>query len=576
MASSLPPGFTLDASPVAPATGELPAGFTLDAPLTAPAENLMGGNRARDLTEEQRALQRAGYRARLAGVGEQGPGVVGEGQGFSAPGPEGGLGEQVKGIAQGIPFAIPGALTGLPGLREVLPSHETMTSFAFGEPTSPANLSGRTSGPILAPVAGYAASGLTRLGEMANVANAANQAARIQAQWGPAAQQFAAPSTLAAAQAAALPVAARVAQAGSVALDPLSPLIGGAVNLGARGVTAAKNALIPEKIAPVAASDTTAALKKSAEQDYAVMDNSNLAISPKVLQSTLSDVNKTLEISRYLPEVHTQARDFLQILETRAQEPQSLTTLDALRGYARDMASETTGGEQKVFSTISKQLDDKLKNLDTTSVVPKDPSLPSAAPDTVRDALVNAQTKFGKAAKSAEIEKLINNAVYAPDQTNPLAALRTQFSSLAKNEDRLAQYSPAEQQVIKDIALGNIGSKTLQSLEKLIPGASKNYMNLGNLFTGGAGLVGGAVGGPIGFAAMAAPGMVGRMAENARAAQAMPIANRFAANIRAGNVAGTSSQPQFAIPAPVSPSGVRNWLSPAAMMYNSTNALANQ
>lgn len=118
-----------------------------DAPLTAPAENLMGGNRVRDLTEEQRALQRAGYRARLAGVGEQGPGVVGEGQGFSAPGPEGGLGQQLKGIAQGMPFSLYSGVAGLTG--DMLPSGTEAANYFLGPAANPAVASGRESGMII-------------------------------------------------------------------------------------------------------------------------------------------------------------------------------------------------------------------------------------------------------------------------------------------------------------------------------------------------------------------------------------------------------------------------------------------
>jgi hypothetical protein len=55
MASSLPPGFTLDAPSVAPATGELPAGFTLDTP--AAGEGMPGARQPPNKSERAQAAR---------------------------------------------------------------------------------------------------------------------------------------------------------------------------------------------------------------------------------------------------------------------------------------------------------------------------------------------------------------------------------------------------------------------------------------------------------------------------------------------------------------------------------------
>ena len=426
------------------------------------------------------------------------------------------------GALQGVPTAIPG----LPGDIEsmfrkdtVLPTSHEIANYMFGEPASQDVATGRTLGGMFAgPVAG----GLSKVATLA--------------------------------RAAELPTIAKAAQGASTIVDPLSPAISGSVNV-------VKNALRPAEAAPL----STNALRGAAEANYAVMDNSNLAIHPNVLQSTLADVKKSLEKSRYVEELDPTARAFLQVLEDRAQTPQSLTQLDALRGKARDLAYKASGGEQKVLSTISRKLDATLNDINPSNVVPKDPLLPSAAPDTVKDALISARDQFGRAAKSAEIETLIHRAD-ASTTDSPIKALRTQFSSLAKNEDRLAQYSPAEQKVIKDIADGNIGSKSLQMLENLMPGFSRTSM-FGNVMAALAGTVGHATTGPFGSLFFAAPGAIGKAAESARAAQAMPIANQFAANIRAGGAV---------VPQGIPSSAVRNWLSPGAGLSSGVNAFSNQ
>jgi hypothetical protein len=163
------------------------------------------------LSSEEQALQRAGRRARMAGIGEQGPGVVGNNEGFSAPGPEGGLEQQLKGITQGAPFSAIGAVTSLPVLNQVLPSGETMMNAVYGEAENPAVASGRGAGMIIGmPLPTAAAAQVARLQQVAKAAELGKTAT-------------------------ALGAAKNV-------IDPLTPLIGGAVNYGLKGVNALRNA----------------------------------------------------------------------------------------------------------------------------------------------------------------------------------------------------------------------------------------------------------------------------------------------------------------------------------------------
>ena len=124
-------------------------------------ENLMGENAARDLTAEQRTAQRTGYRARLAGVGEQGPGVVGNNEGFSAPGPEGGLGQQMLGIAQGAPLSLYSGVAGLTG--DILPSGAEAANAIYGPAANPAIASGRESSMMIGVPGGAEGAVLRRI-----------------------------------------------------------------------------------------------------------------------------------------------------------------------------------------------------------------------------------------------------------------------------------------------------------------------------------------------------------------------------------------------------------------------------
>ena len=96
-------------------------------------------------TPVERAQERKGYRARLAGVGEMGPGV----SDFSKPALEGGLGQQALGILQGAPFAPYAAIAGLPGINRIAPSGQKVLETIYGKGQTPAETSGRESGMML-------------------------------------------------------------------------------------------------------------------------------------------------------------------------------------------------------------------------------------------------------------------------------------------------------------------------------------------------------------------------------------------------------------------------------------------
>ena len=365
------------------------------------------------------------------------------------------------------------------------------------------------------------------------------------------------------AMAAKYPLTAKGVGAAQFALDPISPLVAGAINAGARGAKAVGNiGRATEEAIP-----STKAQFESATADFQVLDQSNLAVRPDVLQSALSEAQKSLPTQGYLPKQHAEAKNILDDLAERAQTPQSLTELDNLRKHARDLAATVkSSGERNTLNIIQNKLDDIIQSVDETKVVPKDPSLPTAAPDVVIKHVLEGRDKYRKAIKSEQIETLINNAVINSEgkAASPIKALQTQFSSLARDEKLFAQYSAAEQKIIKDIAAGRIGSGTLQGLENLMPGFSRNSM-FGNFMAAVSAAGGASLGGPAGLLAYRLPGAIGKTAEVARGAQAVPFANQFAEGIRAGNV-GNAMAPSF-----TSPAAVRNFLRPGVGVYGALN-----
>jgi hypothetical protein len=447
------------------------------------------------------------------------------------------LGTRYGDIGKGAVQGVPAAVLGLPGDVASLVVDNPLTSHAignamFGE-ANPDVAAGRTIGGL---VTGFAAPAMAgKLGAAKN------------------------------ALAASYPLAAKGVGAAQLALDPLSPIVAGAINAGARGAKAVGNiGRAAEEAIP-----STKAQFESATADFQVLDQSNLAVRPDVLRTALSDVEKSLPTQGYLPKQHAEAKNILDDLVERAQTPQSLTELDNLRKHARDLAATVkSSGERNTLNVIQNKLDDIIKNVDETKVVPKDPLLPTAAPDVVIKHVLEGRDKYRKAIKSEQIETLINNAVINSEgkAASPIKALQTEFSSLARNEDLFAQYSAAEQKIIKDLAAGRVGSSTLRGLENLMPGFSRSSM-FGNFMAAVSAAGGASLGGPAGLLAYRIPGAIGKASEVARGAQAVPFANRFAEGIRGGNV-------ELAQPF-TSTAAVRNFLRPRVGAYNAFNQQSN-
>lgn len=292
-----------------------------------------------------------------------------------------------------------------------------------------------------------------------------------------------------------------------------------------------------ERRAATAATPETAALKADARKDYAVIDNADVVYDPQAFGKIVTDIKSGLEKTRYIPERATEARNFIDILENRMKTPQSLTELEALRAEARDAMAKASAGEKKAFSVIYDRLDDALDNLNVNNLVPKDPSTHVITPtiaDRLSTALTSARDKFRRAAKSETIENLIFKAE-GSTVDDPIRALRTQFSTLAKNKREMARFNDDEQRVIRQISEGDIGSGTLKALESLMPGFSRTNL-FGNIVSGMAGAIGSSVAGPLGYGFAGLPGAIAKGAMAARGREAVPFANQFAAAVRAGAV----------------------------------------
>ena len=281
----------------------------------------------------------------------------------------------------------------------------------------------------------------------------------------------------------------------------------------------------------------TRQLYKAASDDYAVVDNANVVYSPDAFGQMITKIKSGLENTRYIPERAPEARNFIEMLENRLKTPQTLTELDALRAEARDAMVKASAGEQKALSVIYNKLDDALDNLSVDNLVPKDPSTHVITPTvakTLTDKIQSARDKFRVAAKSETIEDAINAAVNSKS-SDKIGTLQTQFARIAKDPKQMAKFSEAEQNVIRQIKNGDIGSDTLRMLESLIPGGRSSNL-FGNAMAALFGAGGVTLFGPFAAPLFAAPGGVGKGAQMMRQQQAVPYANQFAAAVRAGAV----------------------------------------
>jgi hypothetical protein len=240
----------------------------------------------------------------------------------------------------------------------------------------------------------------------------------------------------------------------------------------------------------------------------------------------------------YLNEkLHPKSTAALDALESFKGKPKTWEELDQMRQIIKDAAASPDAADRRVAVIMRNRLDEYVDKLDTpdiaTSVMPVSTTgqvVPAL--DVARDSTVRARDYWSRMRKSDVIDDLLHDAELSAtnySQSGIENALRIEFRKLAKNEDKMRIFTPAERQAIEDVVKGGPATNTLRFLGKLSPSG---------VVSGGAGAtLGYALGGPPG--ALIVPG-IGYAAKQSAGALTSKAATRAGELMRAGKAGPTT------------------------------------
>lgn len=361
--------------------------------------------------------------------------------------------EQVPGLAlrstiQGL-AALPNLIADpLYRLAGAQPPSQTLpqTLTAMGLPQYPANTMGRIAEAASEAVAGGAGQiGLARRVAEQAVAPVTQRVAQVAAQ---------APEV----QLAVAPTAAAASQATLEATG--SPVAALAAGLGT-GVAAGRARPAKTEIIPTAEDLATQATAK-----YRQAADAGVIVSKDSLNGFVNSVESELGKLGYRAKLHPDIKTVLQEIKRDAKTDQTLDNLETLRRVIKSPAANFSNpDQQRIAKQLVSKFDDYVQNLGGKDIL-------AGEADEAISALKEARTLYARNKKSDIIEDLIQKAELSSTQYSQSGrenAIRVQFRQLAKNNTKMAQFTPDEREQIRKIVKGDTLQNTLRFIGKFSP-----------------------------------------------------------------------------------------------------------
>ena len=361
--------------------------------------------------------------------------------------------EQVPGLAlrstiQGL-AALPNLIADLLyRLAGAQPPSQTLpqTLTAMGLPQYPANTMGRIAEAASEAVAGGAGQiGLARRVAEQAVAPVTQRVAQAAAQ---------APEV----QLAVAPTAAAASQATLEATG--SPVAALAAGLGT-GVAAGRARPAKTEIIPTAEDLATQATAK-----YRQAADAGVIVSKDSLNGFVNSVESELGKLGYRAKLHPDIKTVLQEIKRDAKTDQTLDNLETLRRVIKSPAANFSNpDQQRIAKQLVSKFDDYVQNLGGKDIL-------AGEADEAISALKEARTLYARNKKSDIIEDLIQKAELSSTQYSQSGrenAIRVQFRQLAKNNTKMAQFTPDEREQIRKIVKGDTLQNTLRFIGKFSP-----------------------------------------------------------------------------------------------------------
>jgi hypothetical protein len=207
-----------------------------------------------------------------------------------------------------------------------------------------------------------------------------------------------------------------------------------------------------------------------ARADFQTATNSGIRYDPAAFNTFSQEAETALRANNWNPLSNRQAAvdDALALIQRYQGQPRTIDELHALRQDIGDLHAGASPQASRLLGVIQNRLDDFI----TT------PTNATAAAGSVAEgqqALMGGIAGYSRWAKSEDILEAVDRA---SKNKNFSAALKSEFTKIANNPNKLKFFNPEERAAITNIAEGGANSSALQLIGALGPSNLSSRANI--------------------------------------------------------------------------------------------------
>lgn len=206
------------------------------------------------------------------------------------------------------------------------------------------------------------------------------------------------------------------------------------------------------------------AMGKIAQERYDILDKMGFKFKTPEFVADMKNVTANLRAEGYTPKAYPKIAGAIEEL-TSSTQPKDWTELQALRKIIRGAQKSTDPEEKRLGSILLDRFDNYLMKVDQTKVESGDTKVMSKTWGEARDA-------YSKMKKSEIFTDMLEDAQLDATkftQSGAENSMAAQLRQLAKNDKRMAMFTPDERDAIKKAAQGDVPQKLLRFFGKFAP-----------------------------------------------------------------------------------------------------------
>ena len=203
---------------------------------------------------------------------------------------------------------------------------------------------------------------------------------------------------------------------------------------------------------------------KIAQDRYDALDQMGFKFKSPEFVDDMKNVTVNLRSEGYTPEAYPKIKGAIKEL-TSSTQPKDWTELQALRKIIRGAQKSTDPEEKRLGSILLDRFDNYLMKVDQTKVETGDTKVMSKTWAEARDA-------YSKMKKSEIFTDMLEDAQLDATkytQSGAENSMAAQLRQLAKNDKRMAMFTPDERDAIKKAAKGDLPQNLLRFFGKYAP-----------------------------------------------------------------------------------------------------------